>query len=266
MLRYLRLFRSFAAISLQGDMAFRGNFLIKVVVELTWLALMVYFYGRLFDFTAAVAGWSRGQYFFFLGTYYLIESIVETLFLANLGEFSELVRSGNLDLILLKPVDEQFLVSCRHIEWTTLPSAGFGIFLMIRSLVELQVWPSAGAIAGFLVGVGCAVAMSYSFLLMLASSAVWMVRNQSLYELWWLFMSLMRYPREIFQTSWAYPIGWFFSFILPVALAVNVPAASMVKALEPTMVAYLAAATAILLLTSRRVFRWAMSNYRSASS
>ena len=37
------------------------------------------------------------------------------------------------------------------------------------------------------------------FLLMLSSTAVWMVRNQSLYELWWLFTSLMRYPREIYR-------------------------------------------------------------------
>ena len=38
---------------------------------------------------------------------------------------------------------------------------------------------------------------------MLTSLSVWMVRNQSLMEMWWLFSSLARYPKEIF----AGPLG-----------------------------------------------------------
>ena len=60
---------------------------------------------------------------------------------------------------------------------------------------------------------------------MLTSTSVWLVRNQSLMEMWWLFTSLMRYPREIFAGPWAAPLGWFFTFVLPVLLVVNVPAA-----------------------------------------
>ena len=59
---------------------------------------------------------------------------------------------------------------------------------------------------------------------MLTSTSVWMVRNQSLYEMWWLFTSLMRYPREIFSRTWARPIGWFFTFVVPVMVVANVPA------------------------------------------
>jgi ABC-2 type transport system permease protein len=266
MTRYLRLYASFARISLLGELAFRGNFLLKAVVELTWLGLMIYFYDRLFDFAADVAGWSRAQYFFFLGTYYLLESLNETFFMGNFGEFSELVRTGNLDLILLKPVDEQFLISFRRVEWSTLPNGLLGLALMGRSLYQLGIWPSAGQVAAFLLGIACAVAMSYSFLLMLSCTSIWLIRNQSLYEVWWLFMSLMRYPREIFQVSWAAPVGWFFTFIIPVTLAVNVPAASMVRLLDPAMVAYLAAAAAAFLLISRRTFQRALRSYRSASS
>ena len=67
----------------------------------------------------------------------------------------------------------------------------------------------------------CGVAMAYSLLLMLCSLSVWMVRNQSLMEMWWLFSTLMRYPREIFSTtSWALPLGWFFTFVVPVMLLI----------------------------------------------
>ena len=70
----------------------------------------------------------------------------------------------------------------------------------------------------------CGTVIAYSFMLMLTSLSVWMVRNQSLMEMWWLFTSLARYPKEIFTGTWAEPLGDFFTFILPILLVVNVPA------------------------------------------
>ena len=265
-MRYVRLYAAFARISLLGEMAFRANYLIKTFVEVAWLCLMAFFYDRLFEFTAEVAGWTKSEYFFYLGTYFLLESMIETIFMSNVVEFAELVRSGNLDLMLLKPVDEQFLVSCRQVEFSTLPNGLFGVFLMSRSLIQLGTMPDIERIAAFIVSLACSIGMAYGFLLMLASTAVWMVRNQSLYELWWLFMSFVRYPRQIFNAPWVYGFGLFFTFVVPIALAVNVPASSMIKVFEPKMVAYMVAATVVVVCVSRWVFRRALRSYRSASS
>jgi ABC-2 type transport system permease protein len=112
----------------------------------------------------------------------------------------------------------------------------------------------------------CGLLMAYSFLLMLTSAAIWFTRNQSLFELWWLFTSLMRYPRDIFIGSWAYPLGWFFTYIIPVLLVVNLPASVMVKVFDYRFVAFMLVATAVLLFASRRFFRYALKKYRSASS
>ena len=46
----------------------------------------------------------------------------------------------------------------------------------------------------------------------------------------------------------------------------NVPANAMVRVLEPGMVAFTLAATAVLLWASRRFFQHALRSYRSASS
>jgi ABC-2 type transport system permease protein len=94
---------------------------------------------------------------------------------------------------------------------------------------------------------------------------VWLTRNQSLYEIWWLFTSLMRYPKEIF-VGWAYPIGWFFTFIIPVLIAVNVPAQTLAKALDLRFAIFTAVTAVVLLWLSRKVFRAALRRYRSASS
>ena len=71
-------------------------------------------------------------------------------------------------------------------------------------------------VATFLVTFACGTAIAYSFMLLLTSLSVWMVRNQSLMEMWWLFSSLARYPKEIFAGRWAEPLGVFFTFIVPI--------------------------------------------------
>jgi ABC-2 type transport system permease protein len=100
----------------------------------------------------------------------------------------------------------------------------------------------------------------------LSSTSVWFVRNQSLMEMWWLFLSLARYPRTIYEGPWGRPLGWFFTFVVPVVVAVSVPAETMVKALDPPFIAWTMASAVILLAVSRRFFRHALQSYRSASS
>jgi ABC-2 type transport system permease protein len=267
MARYLRLFAAFARFGLASEMAFRANFLVKLLVEILWLGILLVFYWKLFEVTPSIAGWSRSEYFFFVGCHYALAGMVETFFLSNCTEFAELVRSGDLDMYLLKPIDEQFLVSCRWIDWSTLPNIVQGTAIMVVALAVMDWTFDPLRLALFLVLFACGCALAYSFLLMLSSTAVWLVRNQNLMEMWWLFTTLMRYPRAIYDSGpWARPFGWFFTFIIPVLVVVNVPADTMVKAFDPWFIAWMITAAVAMLLISRRFFRRALQSYRSASS
>jgi len=221
---YLRLLGAFGRFSLNRELAFRGNFLMKVLLEVVWLGILLLFFHTIFRNTSRIEGWNEYQYLFFLGCYYALEGLIETLFLENCIEFGELVRTGNLDFFLLKPIDEQFLLSFRHIDWSTAPKVFIGGALMGVSLWELGEPIGLLKACCFVVTLGSGIAMAYSFLLILASTAIWMVRNQSLMELWWLFSSLMRYPRDIYEEPWAVLIQKVFTFLLPALLVVSVPA------------------------------------------
>lgn len=263
---YFRLLGAFGRFSLNREMAFRGNFLMKVLLEVVWLGILLLFFHTIFRNTSRIEGWNEYQYLFFLGCYYALEGLIETLFLENCVEFGELVRTGNLDFFLLKPIDEQFLLSFRHIDWSTAPKILIGGALMGCGLWELGEPVTLARLGGFLVALASGIAMAYSFLLMLASTAIWMVRNQSLMELWWLFSSLMRYPRDIYEEPWAVLIQKVFTFLLPALLVVSVPAEAMVRILEPAILGWTVCAGFMMLLASRWVFRKAIRSYRSASS
>jgi ABC-2 type transport system permease protein len=267
MARYLRLMAALARYGLARELAFRGNLVIKVFVEVLWLAILLIFYVCVFQVTTKVAGWTEERYLFFVGCYFSMAALVETFFLSNCNEFADLVRTGDLDFLLLQPIDEQFLVTCRSIDWSTAPNVVVGAAVMALSLWRMHWQFDPAQAALFLTMFLCGLGLAYGFMVLLTSASVWLVRNQSLFELWWLFSSLMRYPREVYQQGrFVAPVAWFFTFVVPAMLVISVPADVMVRTFDPWVVAFTAAATVALLVVSRKVFRLALRRYRSASS
>src|ERR1700712_3872638 len=105
--RNFPLLGTFARFGLAKEWAFRANFLVKLTVEAIWLSILLAFNTILFGHTEDIAGWDRYRYLFFLGCHYALSGIVETFFLENCTGFAELVRTGDLDFYLLRPIDEQ---------------------------------------------------------------------------------------------------------------------------------------------------------------
>jgi ABC-2 type transport system permease protein len=264
--RYARLLGQLGRYTLARELAFRGNFLVKVSVEALWLSILLAFYATVFAKTSRVADWSENQYLFFVGSYFALNGLIECLFLENFNEFAELVRTGDLDFLLLRPVDSQFLISCRRVDWATAPNILMGMAVMGIGLVRMHWQFDPVRVGAFLVTFFCGLMIAYSFMLVLTTFSVWLVRNQSLMEMWWLFSSLARYPKQIFEGTGAAPLGFFFTFVLPILLVSNVPAMTMVRALDWQMVGYTVVATVVCLWASRRFFTRALQSYRSASS
>src|SRR5262249_7085839 len=149
-------------------------------VEVLWLGILVAFYRVVFARTTAVAGWPENEYFFFVGCFFAMNGLIETFFLENCNDFGELVRTGDLDFLLLRPIDEQFLITCRRIDWGTGPNVLMGAAVMGIALVNMGWSFDLLKVVAFLVTFACGFVISYSFMLLLTSVSVWMIRNQSL--------------------------------------------------------------------------------------
>jgi ABC-2 type transport system permease protein len=277
---YGRVFLTFARNSLVRDMTFRSNFLIQCVSSVSWTAMNVGLYVLIFSHAQQIGpntGWGKFEFFVFLGTTMLINSLVQTFFMPNAEEFSELIRTGGLDFALLKPIDTQFLISLHKMEWSSLTNFLAGIALISYSLWQLMTRPESPLRLGPEVLVLypfyllCGVAILYSLMLSLAATSIWLGRNQTLYNFWFYITNFARYPMEIYG-GWTSPLRLFFTFIVPVLVVVNVPARLLAQPLYPetSLHAWLAVfailATLGSLAASRWIFQRALGSYRSASS
>lgn len=269
---YLRVFLTFARNSLVRDMTFRTNFIIECVSSLTWMAMNLGYYVLVFQFTSSIGertGWGQYEYFVFLATMQYVNGIVQAMFMPNCEEFSELIRTGGLDFALLKPIDTQFLISLRRIDWSSLADIVFASGLMAYALANLPQWPSAIQVVLYPLYIGCGVAIMYALMISLSATSVWLGRNQTLYEFWFYITNFSRFPMEIYEGTVGTPLRLLFTYVVPVLVVVNVPAQLLAKPLEaqswPLAVFALLAAAASL-WASRKVFRRAILSYRSASS
>jgi len=259
-------------------MTYRWNFVFDAVTSLAWMTINLLFYLLIYQYTeflsapeagSADPGWGKYQFFVFIATSMLINSIVQAFFMPNAEEFSELIRTGNLDFALLKPIDTQFLISLQKIEWSALANALFGVVLLIYSLAQLGYWPSAAQMILYPFYVACGVLILYSLTIAMSSISVWLGRNQSLYDFWFYITNFSRYPLEIYHGTVGDPLRLTFTYLLPVLLVVNIPARLLAKPFEAQnwpLAAFAAFATLASFIASRKLFQSALRSYRSASS
>jgi ABC-2 type transport system permease protein len=184
-------------------------------------------------------------------------------------ELTEMVRTGGLDGVLVKPLDAQFLLSMHRVDFSAFANGIVGIVLLAVAVAQFTVAPPPIAWLLYPVLVLCGVAILYSFVIMLAAATIHMGRNQSLYDFWFYITNFSRYPAEIYSGPWGDPLRALCTFVIPILLVVNVPARTIAQPVEGVngwAVFGTMAAAAASLAVSRIVFQWSLTRYRSASS
>jgi ABC-2 type transport system permease protein len=264
--RYLRIFWCFARNGLVREMTFRTNFIITVASEVLWLGMMLVFVGVIYRNTDRIEGWSGHQYLFLMGTHFLVTGIFETLFFGNAQRFSELIRTGGLDFVLLKPVSTQFFVSMERVDYTAVANALLGIGLCVYAGGKLEIAVTPGGVALFVLLLGSGVVTLYALMFIFTATSVWMIRQTSASHFWFYLTGCARYPAEIYQPLARGGLWLVLTFVLPVLIVANLPANVMVRSFTPGMIAYAVVIAVVILLVSRRVFSFALRSYRSASS
>ena len=273
---YFRVFLTFARNSLVRNMMFRANFIVECLSSVTWSMMNVGFYLLIYVHTTEIAGWTKWQFFAFLGTTMIVNSLVQAFFMPNCEDLSELIRTGGLDFALLKPIDTQFLISLEKIDWSSLANFAAGFILLLISLGQLSATTAFTlhplSVVLYVFYVLCGVAILYSLMIALSATTIWLGQNKSLYDFWFYITNFSRYPMEIYEGTWGTPLRLACTFIIPVLVVVNVPARIIARPISPEgesvwpLALFALAATAGSLLVSRWVFQAALRNYRSASS
>lgn len=266
---YFRVYATFFRNAVVREMTFRGNFLFEVLTRMFWFVAQITLFEIIYRGVTTIDDWTREEYFAFMATGMLVNALIESFFMPNFANLSELIRTGNLDFALLKPIDTQFLISFEKLDLSMLSQILLATCLLVYALAQIGRPISATQVCMYVLLLGVGVTFFYSLMLVAASTSIFFVRNQGLYDYWFYITIFARYPMTIYSGS---PTGevirFVFAYVLPILLVVTVPARILLsKALEPSWLAMvLVTAAAVGLFLSRAIFQWSLTRYRSASS
>ena len=249
--------------SVVREMQFKVNFLLWIVVELLWFALQLTFIAVIYSHTDRIGDWTSWQVVFLMGTSTFIQQIFSALLLSNLVHLSEDIRTGKLDFMLLLPVNTRFLISLRQVDLGGFVNAAVACAVMVYAGAQLDLRPSFGQCAGFLLLVLAGLLVHYSLMLMLAATSFWTVRAQGIVWGYYNLFNIARLPDAAFR-------GLFrvvFTYALPMLLVANVPAKLITEKLQSHWELLLLFAMAVMLFViSEFVWRRSVRHYTSASS
>jgi len=244
------------------EMQFRANFLIRVAHEALWLGMQWVFVEVLYGQTRSIGGWDKWQMIALLGVNWVIHQAFEGLFFDNCMRLIDLIRKGDLDFVLVKPMNPQFLVSFRYSDYASFLNALAGVGIVVFAMGRMESHMGWVGVAWFALFALNGVLILYAMLFTLACLTFWIGRANNLFEFYWQLGQFSRYPAEIYR----WPLRLALWTVLPMLVVTNLPAAALFRPLSPLFALYGLGLGAVLVAWTVFFFRKGLQRYRSASS
>lgn len=260
--RYFRIFRSFVSTEFQFELEYRTNFFMGIFEMLLVVGTSLGAVLVIFAHTASLNGWSLPQMVALTGVYYLVQGLTNIVFSPSFEKLMEHVRQGTLDFTLLKPANAQFLVSTRHLSLVRIVDLFMGTGVLIAGLIMLGNSVSVGSVLIFLVTLMAGTACVYALLLTLVTLAFWFVRIENLLAIFWAFTDAGRFPIDVYPT-W---LRLTLATVVPIGIAVTVPAEAISGRLSPESLAAMLAGTVFSVVFASWFWRRGLQSYTGASA
>ena len=180
----------------------------------------------------------------------------------NMLRVTDEIRDGKLDYALTKPEDSQVLISVREVQIWQLVDVVSGSIVVGIGISRLETNVGVTNALAFVVLLWLGLVMLYCVWLVLATGAFWIVRMWFLTELFEGVYQTGRWPIGV------YP-GWLrysMTYLVPIGLAVTVPAQALTSRLHWTTVLVALGFAAALAAFTRWFWRFGLRRYSGASA
>jgi ABC-2 type transport system permease protein len=261
-MRSLRLLWLSLRLGILNALQYRVNFVIQLVRSIVGLGTALAGIAVVFGQTDELGGWSREEIVAVLGVFWLVGGLVGFVTRPSMEALMEGVRLGTLDFTLVKPADAQVLVSVNRVEVWRLVDVALGAVTVVVAVVGLGErvgWERAGAFAVMLLG---GIAIIYSFLLILATLAFWLVKLENILVIYGTMYEAGRWPIGIYP-PW---LRLALTVVVPVAFAITVPVEALVGRLDASTLFTTLGLAAAFLVGSRLFWRYGLRHYTGASA
>lgn len=248
-------------ISILNEMAHKINFIMRCLSDSVYFIIYYIFYTVIFSYVPNINGWGKYEVLLLMGTFHILISLFLGVLFPNLGQIPGLVKSGQLDSYIVKPVNSQLLVSTHSVDGGSLMNAALGIAIVCNSVNKLQAVLSLMDILLFIFYILVGVSIMYSVFFIFLSTVFWLQDSSWSIGFLMTFHSFADKPVSIYKGL----IYRFLVFIFPIGLVANVPAGILLDKAEQHLQVWLLFAAIVLFWLSKYIWQKGLRLYEGAS-
>lgn len=260
--RYIRLYKALLRFSMMNFMVYRASFFSNVIAAIGWGIFQIIWIGLLTLKTTSAFGWSKDELILLAITYTTNIGVFHLLFSRNFDRLSQIIDKGELDFLLLKPVDAQFLVTNYSHNYSALVRIAMGIAFLLFFLTTKSIAVSVLGVVGYILLSIFGLVVIYSIWLIYCSLLVWFPRLTNIVEFLYTINGMARYPVEMMSEFKNITV----LFIIPFAFTMATPTKVLIRNSFDGEVGGLILSTVFLFFLSRTVWKYSLTHYISASS
>lgn len=261
MKKYIRIYVFLMRLNLSAVLAYRASFTNNLIGTLGWSIVSIASMYLLTYRAPHVFSWTRAELLAATGTYSIVIGIFGTLFSKNFNRFSRIIHLGELDGILLKPLDSQFSISLWIFNYASLFRIMVGTIFTTYILSTIHAHITLLSFLTYFVFVVSGVLLLYTVWFLTVTITIWLTNLSNIVDFLYNINNLGRYPSETLrQTN-----NFFIMLFIPLTFVATLPIKAI---LQKAMIAdelLMFFCVSVLFFLSRKFWKFALRSYTSAS-
>ncbi len=259
MKKYLKIYAALLAMNFQVLTAYRANFINSIISTIVWGSMSFISIFILTARTNTIYGWTREELLLLTAIYNIIIGAFHMIFSRNFERFSRIIHFGELDSLLIKPIDSQFSMSFWLFNYAGIFRVIAGVLFTIILLHSRSL--SVFTLAFFAVLGLTSIALMYSIWYLVSTLIIKFSNLSNIIGILYEINGLTRFPQEMFKQLNVFA----FSFLIPVTIVITVPTKLLISRASYADVLLLVITSIVFLTIARLAWKFALRYYTSAS-
>lgn len=262
MKRYFKILFVYYKAWIMRDLEFRASLISMLAANFAWTNFTLVSILLINKNITRFGSWGLNELLILTGSWMLINFLMYTFVYSNIKRLMRDIFNGNLDFFLLKPIDNQFVVTIQRFNIGAFVSLFEGVIILIYAFIKGGYSFNLMFLVGFLLLIIFGALIYYSFWIFTAAINIFSPLADNLFYIVPEINYISKYPAEAFPQVMVF----IFITIIPTLLITVLPAKMLMGQLPLNQFVYGIIISVIFFIASRKFWNWSLKHYTSASS
>jgi ABC-2 type transport system permease protein len=262
MKRHFKIVFAIAKNCLIRIMEFRSEVISWTFFSVFWAFLWLAFVHVIFSQVTTIAGWNEKEVLILFTVQEIFIGFMWIFILPGVLDFSRSIRKGELDFLLLKPINTRFLLTFRRFEFDQYARIGILSVLLWTFVNDLNTPVGVFNLLTFLTLFFLGAFIFYSLFFAISISCFWFIDLFNLEDFFDGISGAGRYPITVFRGG----ARFLFSYVIPLGFIATFPVQALLGRLDIIQIPVAIFTAVVFFVFSQWFWNFALKRYSSASS